>query len=181
MDIKLLEIPGVLKIQPDVFGDSRGFFFETFSEKRYQEAGLNCVFLQENVSCSSKGVLRGLHFQKKFPQGKLVSVLLGQVYDVVVDLRPDSQTFGKHIGVWLDDIAHEQLYVPPGCAHGFYVTSEKAIFHYKCTDYYHPEDESGLMWNDPVLSIQWPLFNEPILSKKDQAYPAFNHEISGTF
>lgn len=177
MNFQILSIHGLLLLQPRVFGDLRGFVFESFSVQRYHDAGCPSNFLQENISSSIKGVLRGLHFQKKFPQGKLVSILVGRVYDVVVDLRPDSSTFGKHVGVWLDDVSRQQLYVPPGCAHGFYVVSEQVLMHYKCTDYYHPEDESGFMWNDPALNIDWPLTGAPILSKKDQEYSPFERDM----
>lgn len=174
MQVQPLNIQGALLIQPKVFHDPRGVFFESFSEQRYAQAGIQQPFVQDSLSSSSKGVLRGLHYQKNFPQGKLISVLLGKVYDVIVDLRPDSPTFGQYAGLWLDDQLREQIYVPPGCAHGFYVVSERVLFHYKCTEYYHPEDECGLMWNDADLNISWPLIGEPILSAKDQNYAPFN-------
>lgn len=174
MIVDTLALPGLLLLQPRIFSDTRGVFIESFSLQHYYDIGITETFLQENVSFSAKGVLRGLHFQKNFPQGKLISVLVGKIYDVVVDLRTESPFFGKHVGIWLDAASYQQLYIPKGCAHGFYVVSESALMHYKCTDYYHPEDESGLMWNDPSLFIDWPLIKEPILSEKDQKYAAFN-------
>ncbi len=163
-------IPGVLIIEPKVFGDSRGFFLETFHTLRYTEAGIPGPFVQDNHSCSAKGVLRGLHFQKQFPQGKLVQVTSGMVFDVAVDLRKPSPTFGQWVGITLHATEHKQFYLPPGLAHGFCVLSETADFHYKCTDYYHPEDEGSVRWNDPELNIQWPLAN-PLLSAKDANAP----------
>ena len=167
-------IHGVILIEPKIFSDQRGKFFESFVAARYLKAGVLENFVQDNMSFSYKNTLRGLHFQQKYPQGKLVTVLMGKVYDVVLDLRQSSSTFGEHIGLWLDDVAHHQIYIPPGCAHGFYVVSDFALLHYKCTDYYHHEDESGLMWNDPALNIDWPLIGEPIISEKDKLYKPFN-------
>jgi dTDP-4-dehydrorhamnose 3,5-epimerase len=166
MKIIATAIPGVLIIEPKIFGDSRGFFLETFHAARYADAGLPGPFVQDNHSRSTQGVLRGLHFQKQFPQGKLVSVTSGTVFDVAVDIRKDSPTFGKWVGITLTAEDHQQFYLPPGFAHGFCVLSETADFHYKCTDYYHPEDEGSVCWDDPDLGIQWPLTN-PILSTKD--------------
>ena len=170
--MQIIETPikGLLEIQPKLFGDNRGFFLETWQKERYQTAGIDYEFVQDNRSFSTKGTLRGLHFQKQFPQGKLVSVILGEVFDVAVDLRKDSETFSKWYGVTLTGEKCNQLWIPPGFAHGFYVLSEVAHFEYKCTDYYHPEDEGGLLWNDAVLNVQWPLDpdSNPILSEKDK-------------
>ena len=163
-------IPDVLIIEPKVFGDARGFFFETFNVKRYAEMGLPHTFVQDNHSRSAKGVLRGLHFQKQFPQGKLVYVTHGEVLDVAVDIRPNSPSFGKHVSVVLNTENHRQFYVPAGFAHGFCVLSEYADFHYKCTEYYHPEDEGSLRWDDPDLGIEWGL-EHPTLSGKDAIAP----------
>jgi len=161
-------IPDALVFEPRVFGDQRGFFLETYQAERYRAAGIKENFVQDNHSHSSKGVLRGLHFQKQHPQGKLVQVSQGVVFDVAVDLRPDSPAFGQWYGVILDTKTHKQFYVPPGCAHGFCVLSEEADFHYKCTDYYHAEDEGCLLWNDADIGIEWPLDIAPELSAKDQ-------------
>lgn len=170
MQIIKTPIKGLLEIQPKVFGDNRGFFLETWQKERYQAAGVDYEFVQDNRSFSTKGTLRGLHFQKHFQQGKLVSVILGEVFDVAVDLRKDSETFGKWHGVTLTGEKCNQLWIPPGFAHGFYVISEKAFFEYKCTDYYHPEDEAGLLWNDEELAIEWPVPNvsKLLLSDKDK-------------
>ena len=170
MQIIKTPINGLLEIQPKVFGDNRGFFLETWQKERYQAAGIDFEFVQDNRSFSTKGTLRGLHFQKHFPQGKLVSVILGEVFDVAVDLRKDSETFGKWYGVTLTGEKCNQLWIPPGFAHGFYVLSEIAHFEYKCTDYYHPKDEAGLLWNDEELDIKWPITNysKLLLSEKDK-------------
>jgi dTDP-4-dehydrorhamnose 3,5-epimerase len=170
--VKVLEtqLPGVLIIEPKVFGDHRGFFLETFQVERYRDAGIGLPFVQDNHSRSQRGVLRGLHFQRTRPQGKLVSVSRGAVYDVAVDINPDSPTCGQYVGVELTDENHRQLWVPPGYAHGFCVLSEVADFQYKCTDLYFPADEGGLLWNDPDVNIPWPL-DTPQLSAKDQANP----------
>ena len=149
-------IEGLCVIEPDVHGDSRGYFMETYNQRDMAEAGLNMVFVQDNQSCSTKGVLRGLHFQKQFPQGKLVRVFRGTVYDVAVDLRSGSDTFGKWHGTILSGENKKQFYIPEGFAHGFLVLSDIAEFAYKCTDFYHPGDEGGLAWNDPKLGITWP-------------------------
>ena len=162
---------GVLIIEPKVFGDQRGFFKETFSVERYKtQAGIEQAFVQDNHSRSRKGVLRGLHFQKTKPQGKLVSVTRGAVYDVVADINPESLTYGQYVGVELSEDNHRQLWVPPGYAHGFCVLSEEVDFVYKCTDYYDPSDEGGVAWNCPMLNINWPIDNVQ-LSEKDQIYP----------
>ncbi|MEQ3695722.1 MAG: dTDP-4-dehydrorhamnose 3,5-epimerase [Pseudomonadales bacterium] len=167
--MKVIEtkLPGVLIIEPKVFGDHRGFFLESYHEQRYQEMGIKERFVQDNHSRSAAGVLRGLHFQKQRPQGKLVRVTQGEVYDVAVDINPTSATFGQYVGVVLSGENHTQLYVPPGYAHGFCVLSETADFLYKCTDYYDPTDEGGIVWNDPTVNIDWPISN-PKLSEKDQ-------------
>ncbi|TBW39366.1 dTDP-4-dehydrorhamnose 3,5-epimerase [Azotobacter chroococcum] len=170
--MKVIEtaLPGVLIIEPKVFGDHRGFFLETFQVERYREAGINLPFVQDNHSRSQHGVLRGLHFQRSRPQGKLVSVGRGAVYDVAVDINPQSPTCGRFVGVELNDENHRQLWIPPGYAHGFCVLSEVADFQYKCTELYFPADEGGLIWNDPDVNIPWPL-EAPQLSAKDQANP----------
>ena len=168
MNVIKTDVEGVLIIEPKVFGDERGFFLETFQAKRYQqEAGIELPFVQDNHSRSSKGVLRGLHFQKTKPQGKLVRVVSGEVFDVAVDIRPDSKTYGKWAGTLLSAENKHQFWVPPGLAHGFVVLSDTADFEYKCTDYYDPADEGCLIWNDPDLAIEWPI-TEPILSEKDK-------------
>ena len=170
--MKVIEtvLPGVLIIEPKVFGDHRGFFLETFQVERYRQAGIDLPFVQDNQSRSQRGVLRGLHFQRTRPQGKLVSVSRGAVYDVAVDIDPESPTCGQFVGVELNDENHRQLWVPPGYAHGFCVLSEVADFQYKCTDLYFPEDEGGLIWNDPDVNIPWPI-SEPQLSAKDMQNP----------
>jgi len=156
--IKVTKAPidGLYIIEPMVHGDSRGYFMETYNQKDMREAGLNMVFVQDNQSMSTKGVLRGLHFQKEFPQGKLVRVISGRVFDVAVDLRADSKTYGKWFGVELSDENKKQFYISEGFAHGFLVLSETAEFCYKVTDFYHPGDEGGLAWNDPEIGIEWP-------------------------
>ncbi|HRG72647.1 MAG TPA: dTDP-4-dehydrorhamnose 3,5-epimerase [Thauera aminoaromatica] len=170
--MKVIEtaLPGVLIIEPKAFGDHRGFFLETFQVERYREAGITLPFVQDNHSRSQRGVLRGLHFQKTRPQGKLVSVSRGAVYDVAVDIDPSSATYGKFVGVELNDDNHRQMWVPPGYAHGFCVLSEVADFQYKCTDFYFPADEGGLAWNDPDVGIPWPI-EAPQLSAKDANNP----------
>ncbi|MDH0140972.1 dTDP-4-dehydrorhamnose 3,5-epimerase [Aquipseudomonas alcaligenes] len=172
------QLPGVLIIEPKAFGDHRGFFLETFQVERYREHGIDLPFVQDNHSRSARGVLRGLHFQRTRPQGKLVSVSRGAVYDVAVDIDPQSATCGQFVGVELNDENHRQLWVPPGYAHGFCVLSEVADFQYKCTDYYQPEDEGGLLWNDPDVGIRWPVA-EPQLSAKDQLNPRLSDLLSG--
>lgn len=149
-------IEGLCVITPTVYGDDRGYFMETYHQKDMEAAGLAMNFVQDNQSCSTKGVLRGLHFQKEYPQGKLVRVIKGSVFDVAVDLRSNSTTYGKWFGVELTAENKKQFYIPKGFAHGFLVLSDIAEFCYKCTDYYHPEDEGGLAWNDPEIGIQWP-------------------------
>ncbi len=149
-------IEGLYVIEPTVHGDSRGYFMETYNRNDMCEAGLDMVFVQDNQSMSAKGVLRGLHYQKQYPQGKLVRVIKGRVFDVAVDLRADSATYGKWFGVELSEENKKQFYIPEGFAHGFLVLSETAEFCYKCTDFYHPGDEGGLAWNDPEIGIEWP-------------------------
>ena len=162
---------GVKIIEPKVFGDHRGFFKETFSTQRYAEmAGITLSFVQDNHSRSRKGVLRGLHFQKAKPQGKLVSVTRGAVYDVAADIDPASATYGQYVGVELREDNHRQLWVPPGYAHGFVVLTDTVDFLYKCTNYYDPADEGGVAWNCPLLNIAWPL-TDVQLSEKDKNYP----------
>jgi dTDP-4-dehydrorhamnose 3,5-epimerase len=166
MNVQKCELDGLLVFEPKCFGDARGFFMESWNQQRYQEAGLSADFVQDNLSFSRRGVLRGLHFQNPHPQGKLLQVLLGEVFDVAVDLRRQSPTFGKWHGLTLSAENKRQFYVPPGFAHGFLVLSETALFSYKCTDFYSPKDESTLQWNDPQLGIQWPI-KEPTISEKD--------------
>jgi dTDP-4-dehydrorhamnose 3,5-epimerase len=167
-------IVGLYEIQPKVFSDNRGYFFESWSQRDFAAAGITYTFVQDNQSKSSKGVLRGLHFQKNYPQGKLVRVLSGEVFDVAVDIRRGSATYGKWYGVVLSAERKNQFFISPGFAHGFLVLSDEAVFAYKCTDFYHPEDEGGIMWNDPAIGIEWPKLDVPyIFSEKDAKYPAF--------
>lgn len=171
------EIEGLAIIQPILHGDSRGYFMETYNQRDMQEAGLNLVFVQDNQSMSRRGVLRGLHYQIKHPQGKLVRVISGEVFDVAVDIRRGSKTYGRWYGEILSAENKKQFYIPEGFAHGFLVLSETAEFCYKCTDFYYPDDEGGLRWNDPTIGIQWPLSSDlmPLLSKKDQQQPFFQY------
>ena len=164
---KCKDIEGLYTITPKLYGDERGYFLETYHSEEFSKAGLDMKFIQDNQSMSRKGVLRGLHFQNKYPQGKLVRVISGEVYDVAVDLRRDSKTFGKWHG--------NMFYIPEGFAHGFLVLSETAEFTYKCTNYYHPEDEGGIIWNDSTLKIEWPIEKgtDIILSSKDQQLPSY--------
>jgi dTDP-4-dehydrorhamnose 3,5-epimerase len=173
INVTTCEIEGLKVIEPTVFGDSRGYFFESYNYNDYKAAGIPEVFVQDNQSASKKGVLRGLHFQKEFPQDKLVRVIRGEVFDVAVDLRKDSATFGKWYGVVLSEENKKQFFIPKGFAHGFLVLSDYAEFAYKCTDFYHPNDEGGLLWNDPEIGIEWPLQEgvELIMSDKDQKWP----------
>lgn len=149
-------LSGIYVIEPQVFGDERGYFFESYNERDFQTLGLKMHFVQDNQSMSAKGVLRGMHFQKQHAQGKLVRALVGSVFDVVVDIRPCSATFGKWFGVELSAENHRQLYIEPGFAHGYLALTDRAVFAYKTTDYYHPEDEGGVRWNDPEIGISWP-------------------------
>lgn len=166
MNVIPTEIPGLLIVEPKVFGDARGFFMETWNRQRYQEAGLDCDFVQDNVSLSRRGILRGLHFQNPKGQGKLVYVLQGEVFDVAVDIRRSSPTFGHWHGLSLSAENNRQFYIPPGFAHGFAVLSETALFAYKCTELYAPQNEMTLAWNDAEVGIKWPL-ESPRLSEKD--------------
>ncbi len=174
MQIERTAIPEVLILEPQVFGDARGFFFESFNQRRWREAtGLATIFVQENHSRSVRGVLRGLHYQIRQPQGKLVRVISGEVFDVAVDLRRGSATFGKWVGVYLSAENKKQFWIPEGFGHGFVVLSPAAEFLYLATDYYAPEHERAIIWNDTDLAIDWPISTEPILSAKDQAAPSF--------
>ena len=168
MNVIETDLPGVVIIEPKVFGDERGFFMESWNGRRYEEVGLPGRFVQDNLSYSTYGVLRGLHFQNPNPQGKLVSVLRGEVFDVAVDIRVGSPTFGRWIGTTLSAENKRQLYVPPGFAHGFVVTSEAALFFYKCSDYHAPTSEGAVLWSDPGIGIEWPVA-EPVLSNRDRA------------
>lgn len=168
MKVIKTSIPDVLVIEPKVFGDARGFFYESYNEKVLLEAGISGHFVQDNHSRSAKNVLRGLHYQIKQPQGKLVRVVVGSVFDVAVDLRKSSKTFGQWVGMQLNAEEKQQLWVPPGFAHGFLVLSEYAEFLYKTTDYYAPEYERCILWNDPDLAIAWPILEQPVLSAKDK-------------
>lgn len=165
------ELAGVLVIEPQSYRDARGFFLETFQKDRYaQLAGISLPFVQDNHSRSTRGVLRGLHAQKQHPQGKLVRVTRGEVFDVAVDIQPASSTFGRWVGAFLSDENHRQLWIPPGYAHGFLVLSDVADFEYKCTDLYYADDEIGMIWNDPHVGIEWPL-TDPVVSDKDAKLP----------
>jgi len=176
MKVLPCKLAGVLVIEPKVFGDARGFFMETWNLRRYGENHIDMSFVQDNVSLSRRGTLRGLHFQNPNAQGKLLSVIQGEVFDVAVDLRRASPTFGQWHGVHLSSENQRQFYVPPGFAHGFLVLSETALFLYKCTDYYSPQDELTVRWNDPDLAIQWPI-KDPILSARDAQAPAL-HDLA---
>jgi dTDP-4-dehydrorhamnose 3,5-epimerase len=169
MEFQRLDIPEVVLIKPQVFGDERGWFFEVWEARKFAAAGLDVTFVQDNYSRSVQGTLRGLHYQVQQPQGKLVRVTQGEVFDVAVDLRKSSPTFGKWVGTILSGDNKHQLWVPPGFAHGFYVLSGSAEFFYKCSDFYAPQYERTLRWDDPRLGIAWPLKGAPILSPKDQA------------
>ena len=170
MKIIEIELPGVKIIEPDVFPDSRGYFLETFQEKRYREFGIDVTFVQDNLSYSTMGTLRGLHYQYPHAQAKLVQVLQGEVLDVIVDVRRGSPTFGHWSGIGLSEENHRQLFVPEGFAHGYCVLSDKAVFSYKCSDFYTPECEKGVLWSDPGVGVDWPV-KVPVLSEKDAQYP----------
>jgi dTDP-4-dehydrorhamnose 3,5-epimerase len=172
-----MELPGLRLIEAPVFRDERGHFQETWSEERYRDAGIPGPFVQDNVSCSREGVLRGLHFQEPFPQGKLISVQHGTIWDVAVDVRVGSETFGRWQGIEISAGSGRQVYIPEGFAHGFVVLSEFALFSYKCTEYYHPDAERTVRWNDPELAIEWPV-REPILSPRDGAAPLLRELVS---
>lgn len=175
------EIEGLKVIEPKVFGDARGYFFESYNYNDYKAAGIPEVFVQDNQSASHRGVLRGLHFQKEFPQDKLVRVIRGEVFDVAVDLRKDSATYGKWYGVVLSEENKKQFFIPKNFAHGFLVLSDYAEFAYKCTDFYHPNDEGGLIWNDPDIGIEWPLQEgvELVFSDKDTKWPGIKEYNKG--
>ncbi|WP_165055336.1 MULTISPECIES: dTDP-4-dehydrorhamnose 3,5-epimerase [unclassified Adlercreutzia] len=179
-------IEGVILVDIRTYGDERGLFFETYKRPDFAAGGIDAEFVQDNQSASTRGVLRGLHFQIKYPQSKLVRVLFGEVFDVAVDLRPDSLTFGCWEGAVLSGENRRQLFIPKGFAHGFLVLSEHAIFAYKCDDVYHPDDEGGLMWNDPDIGIDWPIPSDAsiggtdlILSEKDKRHPLFRERFGG--
>ncbi len=179
MNIITTEIEGLLILEPKVFGDERGYFFESFSQREFEEKVCKTVFVQDNESKSGYGVLRGLHFQKPpFEQAKLVRVVKGKVLDVAVDIREDSPTFGKHVSVELSEENKRQMFVPRGFAHGFVVLSEEAIFQYKCDNYYMPQAEGGILWNDPVLNIDWKIpMEDVILSEKDKKLLVLSSEF----
>lgn len=168
------DIEGLVVLEPKVFGDNRGYFMETYNQKDFEEMGLHYNFVQDNQSHSTKGVLRGLHFQKKHPQAKCVRVLSGEVYDVAIDLRKNSPTYGKYFGVILSGENKKIFMIPRGFAHGFLVLSDKATFTYKCDDFYHPDDEGGIIWNDPDINVAWPTIDDDVvLSEKDGKLPRF--------
>ena len=177
--MKIIEtkVPGVLIVEPKVHGDARGYFVETYHRERYQAAGIGGEFVQDNRSRSGRGTLRGLHLQEPHAQGKLVSVTEGEVFDVAVDVRVGSPHFGQWVGVTISAENQRQLWVPPGFAHGFCVTSEVALFTYKCTDVYHPECEVGIAWDDPEIGIEWPI-ESPTLSARDRAHPSLDELVS---
>ena len=171
-------IDGLVEIQPKVFADDRGYFFEAWPKREFADAGIQADFVQDNQSRSIKGVLRGLHFQKVHAQGKLVRAIEGEVFDVAVDIRPGSPHYGKWHSVVLSGETRNQFYIPPGFAHGFLVLSDNAVFAYKCTDFYHPEDECGIIWNDPSIGVRWPgLGMDYILSDKDKKWPRLLKEF----
>lgn len=170
------EIEGIKIIEPKVFGDDRGYFMETYQYDTYAKAGITCRFVQDNEAYSGKAVLRGLHFQKQFPQDKLIRIVSGKIYDVAVDMRKESKTYGEWFGIELSAENRKQLFIPKGFAHGYLVLSESAVLVYKCSDIYHPEDECGILWNDKELDIQWPIegAGEIILSEKDKIWPEWD-------
>ncbi|MBN1764765.1 MAG: dTDP-4-dehydrorhamnose 3,5-epimerase [Sedimentisphaerales bacterium] len=173
VQIQSTDLPGVLVIKPQVFGDKRGFFLETFNQKTYAEAGLERVFIQDNLSHSCRGVIRGLHYQLNHPQGKLVFVVKGEIFDVAVDIRKGSPSFGQWTGVHLSENNHKQIFVPEGFAHGFCVLSDEADVIYKCTDLYTPGDDYGILWSDEHINVDWPVQN-PVVSEKDQKNPCLS-------
>ena len=177
MEVTKTRVDGVLLIKPKVFGDERGYFVETYQKERYSEIGITHTFVQDNHSMSRRGILRGLHYQTKHPQGKLVMVSLGAVLDVAVDIRLDSPTFGKWFGAILSQENQHQLWIPPGLAHGFLVLSDIAHFHYKCTDFYDPKNEASILWNDPELNIEWPFAEDVVLSQKDMNALSFKSAV----
>jgi dTDP-4-dehydrorhamnose 3,5-epimerase len=177
MKIIQTEIPEVVVFEPRTFADARGYFFEAYNERTFATVGIADRFVQDNQSNSKKGVLRGLHFQVEQAQGKLVRVINGEIFDVAVDLRTGSATLGKWVGVWLSAMSHQMIWIPKGFAHGFYTLSENADVHYKVTDFYAPQQERTLLWNDPDIAISWPLDGEPILSDKDRAGMVFREAL----
>lgn len=182
--VETCEIEGIKVITPSVFGDERGYFMETYQQQDFKAAGIDVEFVQDNQSSSKKGVLRGLHYQIQYPQDKLVRVVSGEVFDVAVDLRKDSKTFGKWFGVVLSAENKKQLFIPKNFAHGFVVLSENAEFSYKCSDFYHANDEGGLLWDDPEIGVEWPMpegmgKEELILSEKDKAWEGLKEYIKG--
>ena len=178
--VETCEIEGLKIITPTVFGDARGYFMETYNYEDFKAAGLDMVFVQDNQSSSTKGVLRGLHFQREHTQGKLVRVVSGEVFDVAVDIRKGSKTFGKWFGVTLSAEKKNMFYIPEGFAHGFYVLSDTAEFTYKCTDFYDPSSEGGIKWDDPTIAVDWPIPEgvTPNISEKDAKHPAFSEDIA---
>lgn len=178
MKVLKASLPGVLIIQPQVFQDERGFFMETYHQKRYEQNALDCMFVQDNLSHSILGTLRGLHYQLKHPQSKLVQVIKGAIFDVAVDIRQGSPSFGKWTGVHISDENRRQIFVPKGFAYGFCVLSETADVIYKCTDFYAPDDEGGIVWSDPDIGIVWPI-SDPLLSEKDSHYPCLSDVPTG--
>ncbi len=174
MKITSTDLDGVLIIEPDVYGDHRGFFFETYNQKRYKKEGINQNFVQDNLSSSIQKTLRGLHFQITHPQAKLVQAITGEIFDVAVDIRPESKDFGKWTGVILSEKNKKQFLIPEGFAHGFCVLSQTALFSYKCSSFYKADDEGGIIWNDPDIGIEWPVSN-PILSEKDKNFTTLNN------
>ena len=172
MIVRPSSLSGLVLIEPRFFSDNRGSFYESWNERRFRAAGIAALFVQANRSVSEHRVLRGFHFQRKHPQGQLVWVTEGRIFDVCVDIRPGSPTFGRWESFELSESPVRQVYMPPGFAHGFCVLSDRAAVHYKCTDYYRPDDEGGIAWNDPTLAVPWPIAN-PIVSPRDQAFPTF--------
>ncbi len=170
MKFRETQLPGVIEIEPEVFGDARGFFMEVYQREKYRAAGIDVDFVQENHSRSALRVLRGLHYQLRHPQGKLVRAVVGEIFDVAVDIRRSSPHFGEWAGAVLSAENRRLLYIPPGFAHGFCVTSDMAEVVYQCTDYYDPEDDYGILWSDPEIDVHWPI-TEPVLSRKDQHHP----------
>ena len=170
MKVTPTSLPDVLIIEPKAFEDRRGFFMETYNQKRYKQSNIDCIFVQDNLSHSVRGILRGLHYQLQYPQAKLVQAINGAIFDVAVDIRQGSPTFGKWIGAHISDTNRHQIFVPKGFAHGFCVLSETADVLYKCTDFYAPDDEGGILWSDPGIGIDWPI-TDPLLSDKDSKYP----------
>jgi dTDP-4-dehydrorhamnose 3,5-epimerase len=173
ISLEKTSIPGIIVITPEVYDDERGYFFESFNKETFKSHGLPYQFVQDNQSLSKKGTLRGFHYQLKHQQGKLVRAIKGKVFDVAVDIRIGSPTFGKSVSLELSDRNNKIMYIPEGCAHAYLVLSDSALFQYKCTEVYHPEDEYGIAWNDPEIKINWPIRN-PILSVKDSQLPSLN-------